>query len=157
MTTNIGSASTVDVLGFLRQPGPLPPGPDTTDFLDPELAFRLVSADVIQGLAEAFQPEDPGLQPTVDIAPMRCDNSSAVAWTYTCRHVGPLGRVDSGDFELVAIPATNKVVVIEGVTVLRAIEGRVEFRRYVDWATVLADIGVVSSFRAGAPPSPEDG
>jgi hypothetical protein len=157
MTTNIGTASTDQVLSFLRQAGPPLPGPDTVDFLDPTPAYRLVEADVIEGLAEAFQPEDPGLQPTFDIEPMRGENSTAVAWTYTCRHSGPLGRIDSGDFELVAIPATNKRVVIEGVTILRENDGRIEFRRYIDWNTVLADLGVVSSFRAGAPPSDEDG
>jgi hypothetical protein len=62
----------------------------------------------------------------------------AVEWTYRGRHVGNLG----------GILGTGKVLTVEGVTIVEQRDGEApRFKRYVDWAGAMSQLGVTASFR----------
>ena len=62
---------------------------------------------------------------------------TAVEWAFHCKHIAPFA----------GIPATNRVVTIQGVTIVRVRGAKTTYRRYVDWAGLMAELGVSASFR----------
>jgi hypothetical protein len=65
-------------------------------------------------------------------------NRAAVEWTYRCQHVG----------HFAGIMPTDKTLVIHGVTIVeRRPDREPRFRRYVDWAEVMTQLGVTATFR----------
>jgi hypothetical protein len=62
---------------------------------------------------------------------------TAVEWAFDAQHIESFG----------GIPATNREVTIHGVTIVRQRGDNTTFRRYVDWAGLMSDLGVTASFR----------
>jgi hypothetical protein len=106
-------------------------------------AITATQADINAGLAGPFEVDTDSfkVESSFSDPPMQNDRFAAVPWSVTATHVGPF----------VGLEPTNRVVVIEGVTIvtLRADDDQTppEFQRYVDWSAVFGQLGVVMTGR----------
>ncbi len=147
MTVNFGRVSMGSLVAAIGQDG------ERVDLRSPATAFAIVRLDVVDGLRPTFEPVGgealsfvEGYEPMVGVS----EPIASVGWTYDCKHVEALGQVgDPKDLPLGAVPPTGRQIRIEGVTLLRDQDDSVEIRRYVDWNLVLAELGVMASFRPG--------
>jgi hypothetical protein len=109
--------------------------------IDADETFDIVRKDLVAGLSEAFSPE-PDKEPFVVAEPFRgeqtIDNERvyAVPWSFRCVH--------TGNFQ--GLFRTGRRLEIEGVTLVDRREG-VMLHRYVDWAGVIAQLGLTVSWR----------
>lgn len=106
-------------------------------------AIALARRDIEEGLGESFEPAGDGwrvIDAFVRDGEMTNGRCTAVPWEYSCRHSGYfLGLQPTGD-----------TFVIDGVTiVVRDVDGDSPeiFHRYIDWATVMANLGMGATWR----------
>lgn len=108
-------------------------------------SFATVTSDVVDGLKDTFTKRD---ENTADSFRVNVrfeeeadfiggDRIVAVPWTYYCRH--------TGDFH--GLFRTGRELTIEGVTLVDYRDGQTLLHRYVDWAGVIAQLGLEVSGR----------
>ncbi|MBV8950425.1 MAG: hypothetical protein JOZ99_06090 [Actinobacteria bacterium] len=104
-------------------------------------SFRLVGADVIEGLGAAFEPvEEDTFTVTEAFSAtdaITTDAVAAVPWEYRCVHAGAF----QGLFP------TGRELRIPGVTLVDYRGEEPMFARYVDWAAVIEQLGLTVSWR----------
>jgi hypothetical protein len=108
-------------------------------------SFATVTTDVVDGLKETFTQRDDDtsesfrvnvrFEEEVDV--IGTDRIVAVPWTYSCRH--------TGDFH--GLFRTGRELTIEGVTLVDYRSGELLLHRFVDWAGVIAQLGLEVSGR----------
>jgi hypothetical protein len=120
--------------------------------------LEIVDRDIREGIGKVFTPQGnlrlqaPFTDVTLPDAPV-----SFVPWEYDATHDHPLNTTeagaaghltDHGDGPAI-VPATHKTFPILGVTVVDARRSDVMLHRFVDWANVLANVGIGVSMRPG--------
>jgi hypothetical protein len=117
--------------------------------------FELLQRDLVGGLSHAFEVSEDSVR-VVD-ANFRDEEAGSVGMAWECH------TVNRGSFQ--GMKPTDRSVVIRGFTVMQVnSDNRLEFRRYIDWSEVAAQLGMVTSFKpvraeppefpAPSPPSP---
>jgi hypothetical protein len=104
-------------------------------------SFGIVQDDLRQGLGHIFETEtDDAVRVTDDLREEETIGNGtifAVPWVYEGRHVG--------DFQ--GLYPTGRMLRIEGVTLVDQRGGETLLRRYVDWASVIGQLGLHVSWR----------
>ncbi len=110
--------------------------------MEAEEAMELAQRDIETGLGEVFAPVADGIR-LIDAftgpGAMSNERFTAVPWEYPCRHTGTF----------FGIPPTQQEFVIHGVTIVgHGDEGdEPVFHRFIDWATVMANLGIPAAWR----------
>jgi hypothetical protein len=106
-------------------------------------SFELVRDDLTQGLAGVFEPLA-ALDETFDVREqldgqevIANSQVTAVPWVYRCRQIG----------EFQGLFPTGRELRIDGVTIVDTSGGEALFYRYIDWAGVIAQLGLMVSPR----------
>ena len=117
-------------------------------------AIDAARQDTIAGLTGPFEVDPKSFEVRSEFSDPIMENGafSTVPWSVTATHVGSTpvdGDTDPQTF--VGLAETQRTVVIEGVTIVKhPLEGtrdEPEFRRYIDWSAVLAQLGVTMTGR----------
>jgi hypothetical protein len=97
---------------------------------------KLVTGDLQAALNETFEQTD-GFSPAPDLpTPIEADGYTVVAWEYRGRE--RLNHLARKEFL-----AGRRDVVVRGVTVVNTSEKEPLFHRYIDWAGVYDQLGMV--------------
>jgi hypothetical protein len=125
--------------------------PDHQELLD------IVGRDIREGIGKVFTPHgDVRLQAPFTGVTLPDADVSFVPWEYDAVHDQPLNTTEAGAGGMLTnrgtgpalVPPTHKTFPIVGVTVVDARDARaVTLHRFVDWANVLAHVGVGVSMR----------
>jgi hypothetical protein len=112
-----------------------------------DTSFELVRDDVLAALAEIFEPRGDetemfGVREELEVEGEEQEVISngtlvAVPWVYRCRH--------TGDFQ--GLFPTGRDLRIDGVTLVDRSHGEALFYRYIDWAGVISQLGLMVSAR----------
>lgn len=96
----------------------------------------LVKEDLQAALSETFQ-ETSGFSPAADLRePIEADGCTVVTWEYRgLERLNPLARKE--------FLASRREVVVRGITVVTTGEKGPLFHRYIDWAGVYDQLGMV--------------
>jgi SnoaL-like polyketide cyclase len=106
-------------------------------------SFEFVRDDLTTGLAGVFEPLDDsdetfGVREQLESQEVIANAAvAAVPWVYRCRHVG----------EFQGLFPTGRELRIDGVTIVDRSGGEPLFYRYIDWAGVIAQLGLTVSPR----------
>lgn len=99
--------------------------------------YELARADVVDGLGGSFADGDFRRLKDFEGLDLPSGNVAFVPWEYHTRHTGTFFGLD----------ATQRDVVLVGVTAIDTTGVEPLFHRFVDWANVLAQLGVTWSAR----------
>jgi hypothetical protein len=102
-------------------------------------AQTLVTEDITHGLREAFEPVG-DIVFADEFGTLANDDYTAVVWSVHAHHIGTFAGVD----------ATGNEVEITGVTIVRhgVTRDDVAVFRFIDWMTVLGQLGVTINTRS---------
>lgn len=116
-----------------------------------------VRADLTEGFVEIF--EEVGgfsvLSPFEDVL-VQSGAVSVLAWAWNVRHVGPIPRTlpdqppppeDILTVPVQFIPATERVLTINGVTVVDERSDSPTFHRFIDWFGLYGALGAITMAR----------
>jgi len=112
---------------------------------DLEFGLKIVEADSVAVLSQWFTATD-GWREEEGRWGLLGDNAFGVAWEYDGIHDVP--------FAFNGLPASGRPVTVRGFTLLGPDpdSGRVQIRRYVDWAGVFGQLGLTLNWRIPVPP-----
>ena len=122
--------------------------------------LEIVDRDIREGIGKVFTPQGnlrlqaPFTDVTLPDAPV-----SFVPWEYDAVHDHPMHTSGDGATGHLThehtgppiVPATHRTFTILGVTVVDSRKPAVRLHRFVDWANVLANVGMHMSMRPAAP------
>lgn len=105
-------------------------------------ATELVQRDIEVGFGDVFEPARDGfrlIEAFTSDGAMTNERFTAVPWEYACRHTG----------EFFGIRPTLQDLTIHGVTIVAHPDEGDEavFHRFIDWATVMAQLGIPAAWR----------
>jgi hypothetical protein len=120
--------------------------------------LEIVDRDIREGIGKVFTPQgDVRLQSAFTGVTLPDATVSFVPWEYDARHDQPMNTTAAGAGGMLThdgegppiVAATNKTFTMVGVTVVDARQSAVRLHRFVDWANVLANVGMGVSMRPG--------
>jgi hypothetical protein len=118
--------------------------------------LAIVDDDIRTGIGKVFTPSGlVRLQAPFTGVTLPTADVSFVPWEYDAKHDHPLNTTETGAAGMITdhgegapiLPATNRTFPILGVTVVDARQQPVTLHRFVDWANVLANVGMGVSMR----------
>ena len=115
---------------------------------DLEFGLKVVEADSVAVLSQWFTAADGGWRTEADRSGLLGADAFGVAWAYDGIHDIP--------FAFNGVPASNRPVTVRGFTLIGpdpSGRGRVQIRRYVDWAGVFGQLGLTLNWRIPVEPS----
>jgi hypothetical protein len=126
--------------------------PDHQQLLD------IVDRDIRDGIGRVFTPQgDVRLHAPFAGVKLPSGNVSFVPWEYDAVHDQPMNTTLPGAGGMLThdgtgppiVAPTGKTFTLVGVTVVDARKPAVRLHRFVDWANVLANVGMGMSMRPG--------
>jgi len=109
--------------------------PKLTQLIQQDLSRFTMAPDDMPGAPPGFSETGAGLTP-LDATELKVDGTtSAIEWRYELVHSG----------EFAGIPATNRTVTLEGVTLVRQDGDQWLHRRYIDWLSLFGQLGLTLS------------
>ena len=113
---------------------------------DPAFGLKVVEVDSVVVLSQWFRPTD-GWRAEEGQWGLLGDNAFGVAWEYDGIHDIPSA--------FNGLPASDRPVTVRGFTLIGpdpSRRGRVQIRRYVDWAGVFGQLGLTLNWRIPVEP-----
>jgi hypothetical protein len=126
-----------------------------------EQLLEIVDRDIREGIGRVFTPHgDIRLQAAFADVTLPDADVSFVPWEYDAVHDRPVHTTAHGAGGLLTheqhgppiVPATHRTFRILGVTVVDARTASIRLHRFVDWANVLAHVGMGMAMRPAAHP-----
>jgi hypothetical protein len=120
--------------------------------IDRNLLDALAFADMLVSLEQWFSDRAPIWEVDEQTSGPAGPSGVGVEWTYrgTHDHAGTLN----------GLPATMREVEVHGYSVFTAVEtgdgSKLDVRRYIDWAGLYAQLGLVVNWRVPMPADPEE-
>jgi hypothetical protein len=126
----------------------------------------IVKRDIREGIGKVFTPTgEVRLQAAFADVTLPAADVSFVPWEYDALHDRPMHATDGAVVAHITaerphrngsplLAATNRGFTIAGVTVVDARRDDVRLHRFVDWASVLANVGMGMSMRPAPVPAP---
>jgi hypothetical protein len=120
--------------------------------------LEIVDRDIREGIGRVFTPNGAiRLQDAFDDVVLPDAEVSFVPWEYDAVHDQPMNTTARGAGGMLThdgagppiIDATGKTFTMVGVTVVDARKPAIRLHRFVDWANVLANVGMSVSMRPG--------
>jgi hypothetical protein len=111
--------------------------PKLAQLIEEDLSAFTMAPDDMPGTPAGFTAAGDGLTPLDSTVLKEDGTSSAIEWRYELIHSG----------EFAGIPATNRTVTLEGVTLVRQVDGVWLHRRYIDWLSLFGQLGLTLSGR----------
>jgi hypothetical protein len=114
---------------------------------DLEFGLKVVEADSVAVLRQWFTAADGGWRTEAPRSGLLGADAFGVAWEYDGIHDIP--------FAFNGVPASNRPVTVRGFTLIGpdpSGSGRVQIRRYVDWAGVFGQLGLTLNWRIPVEP-----
>jgi hypothetical protein len=111
---------------------------DRDNDLDDHLS--LAQRDIEEGFSTSLTPTAQGWRPIdafMGEGPMTNGRFTAVPWTYACAHTGTF----------LGLEPTGREFEIHGVTIVVSDGDEPIFHRYIDWANVMANLGMGATWR----------